>query len=275
MRAGTSKLKCEACSLIMNTKWWTVMLRLLWSLICKLWTGNLDIRIVSWTLQAKSGLEMMSEQPEEIENGVQICSIWGQNEQLGGVWKGLWDQQPGLMSSKWSQGCLSPVPIKHFGTVLDLILEDFWDKNDGKRWSLFQMCFRARNLMTFWSILVPNSNQAKMRLGHKFWNVQSRFLNNSPCVLKVFALLVHTWIQGFGSKNRLRNQAWERYRSAIDFWWILGSKIIENWVQNRWQSDVEHEVVFKTVWARVGGVRCSHRPAAGGGVREPFKEGDQ
>ena len=167
MKAGCSKLKCEACSLIMNTKWWTVMLRLLWSLICKLWTGNLDIRIVSWTLQAKSGLEMMSEQPEEIENGVQICSIWGQNEQLGGLWKGLWDQQPGLMSSKWSQGCLSPVPIKHFGILVGHILEDFGDKNGIKRWSLFQMCFWDRILIKIWWMWVLNSNQVRMILDHK------------------------------------------------------------------------------------------------------------
>ena len=58
-------------------------------------------------------------------------------------------------------------------------------------------------------------------------------MNNGHCVLKVFVLAAHAWIKGFGSKNRLWKQAWERYRSASDFdgfcdpWLLSQSKLLK------------------------------------------------
>ena len=52
-----------------------------------------------------------------------------------------------------------------------------------------------------WWNLVPNSDRRKMLLYCKFWNPQSRFLNNSPCVFKDFSLLENTLILDCGSKK--------------------------------------------------------------------------
>ena len=111
----------------------------LWCLIYNFWPANLVIRIVSWTLQTKSGLDIMSGQLEEIENWLQMGSIWGQNEMLEGLGRRLWDQQPGLMSSNWSQGRLPqfrPSILGSFWTSFWKIFETHAALKDNHVWAI-------------------------------------------------------------------------------------------------------------------------------------------
>ena len=73
------------------------------------------------------------------DNWLQMGSIWGQNELLEGLRRRLWDQQPGLVSSKWSQGRLPQFRPR--------ILGSFWTSF----WKIFEIhtalkddvCFRC------------------------------------------------------------------------------------------------------------------------------------
>ena len=87
----------------------------------------------------------------------------------------------------------------------------FWDPfgtHFGRLWRL-KRCQKMKSVSDIllgskfdrkWWILVPNSHRLKMILYCKFWNPQSRFLNNSPCVFKDFRLLENILILGFGTK---------------------------------------------------------------------------
>ena len=138
------------------------------------------------------------------------------------------------------------------------------------------MCFWDRCLMEIWWNLVPISNQVKMILCHKVWHAQSRFLNNSPSVLKDFSLLGNTSILGFGSKNRVWNLTCERYEFLMDLGVIFIPKIIQNRPPNPFENEVGQELVSRAIFgqscARMSRSDNTQNDIQGGGMREP-KEG--
>ena len=81
----------------------------------------------------------MSEQLAEGENGVQLASIWGQNELLEGLGRCLWDQEPGLMWPKGSQGRLPQFRY----SILGPFWATFWKTLETKTASKDEACFRC------------------------------------------------------------------------------------------------------------------------------------
>ena len=81
----------------------------------------------------------MSEQLAEGENAVQFASIWGQNEVLEGLGRCLWDQEPGLMWPKGSQGRLPQFRQSILGSFWATFRKTLETKTASKN----KVCFRC------------------------------------------------------------------------------------------------------------------------------------
>ena len=97
---------CLCLSVTLAIEWWTMRMRTRLCSDQKVANKELRYRSCALWLTNKSAPVMMSEQLAEGGNGVQLASIWGQNELLEGLGRCLWDQEPGLMCPKGSQGRL-------------------------------------------------------------------------------------------------------------------------------------------------------------------------
>ena len=129
------------CDFVLNDEQWGCVQGC--APINKLRTRNPVIGAVHCGLPTKIALAMMSEQVAEGENGVQLASIWDQNELLEGLWRGLWDEEPRLRWPKWPQG--------HFpqfrSSILGSFLSSFWKTLTLKQHRKNEVCFRCG----FWS----------------------------------------------------------------------------------------------------------------------------
>ena len=104
LKAGTSK-QCEACSLIINTKWWTVMLRLcsdVWSATCE--QGISIYELLVELCSRKMVWNWYENSLKRSKMGSKYALYVVKMSRVRGLWKRLWDQQPSLMTSRWSQG---------------------------------------------------------------------------------------------------------------------------------------------------------------------------
>ena len=135
------------------------------------------------------------------------------------------------------------------------------------------MCFWERNLIKIWWIWVPNSNQVKMRLDHKFWHAQSRFLNNSPSVFSDFRCCEATNVTNSDPKINAKLNA--RQSS------IFGTVFHELWDQNVSQigpkllhkSSLVGDVILERFWgdsAANGAEVSTPRGVVWGGVEGTF-----
>ena len=136
-------------NLIADCEQWMMNMKansVLWCLICKLCTAKLVYRTVRWTLQVKYTLAIMPDQPRDTETEVQMRWKKGQNEELGALWRRLWDHQARLRSSKWSHSRFTQFRSSilgtfwpHFGTyfvcflqlIFFIISNSFWDRFGG------------------------------------------------------------------------------------------------------------------------------------------------
>ena len=106
-----------------------------------------------------------------------------------------------------------------------------------------------------WWILVQNSDRLQMIFYCKFWNPQSRFLNNSPCVFKDFGLLENTSILGFGSKNLVQYYSWNRFEFGTDFGATWVPHFPRNRGPNRFKTESGSELVSGTICEHSWGSR--------------------
>ena len=90
---------------------------------------------------------MTSEQCAAEQNGAQCVSIWGQNELLEGLWMCFWDQRPGWMWPKWSQGRLP----QFRPSILGFFWSPFWKIFEIHTALKDEVCFRCAFGSEIWS----------------------------------------------------------------------------------------------------------------------------
>ena len=181
----------------------------------------------------------MSEQPAERKIEVQVASIWGQNHNLEGL--------GGVFETKNPAWCGQRGPKVDLRQFRPSILGSFW----GTFWKTLDTKTVSKDEVWFIYIVGTEIWSKTGGLGTKY--EPSRILNNSASVLKYFSLLGNTSLLGFGSKNRLWNQAGDRYEFEMLLGSILVAKIIQHRIQNRLMNDVGYVVISGTIFTRSWG----------------------
>ena len=214
--------------------------------IDKLWTMSLRIRGVHCALLTK----LPSQWCQSCSQREEMRSSWPPDE----VKMSLWRDCEGVFETKNPAWCgqRGPKVVCHssdkaFWKPFGLHFGRLWRLKRRHKMKSVSDILLGSKFCKKWSILVSNSNGIKMILYYKFCNAQSRFLNNSPTVLNGFCLFGNTSLLGFGSKNQLWTQAWQRYEFRMHLGSILGPKIIKIRTQNRFRRVPGGDSIFGTV----------------------------